>query len=497
MQNQSINDKLINLRIENRAYLNGQFVYAEDKGVIKKTSPAHKKNISELVACTGKDIDFAVEIARQTVFDRIWIDKDPCEKKKIIFKLADLMEEYAQELALLDTLETGRCYKNYFEDSIPKAIEVVRWFAESADKFYDHAIVPRKNTFATITREPLGVVGLVTPWNDPLVPVMWKTIPALLAGNSVIIKPAEQSSFSILKIAGLAQQAGLPDGVLNVVPGLGDVAGKALALHNDVDGLFFTGSAQVGKKILEYAGRSNMKKVGLECGGKSAFIVSEKCSRLEQAAKALAQNIFYNQGQICSAPSRAIIANKVKGVFVDLVRKEMENYIPKNPFDPDSRVGCVVSLEQKEKIEKFIHSGIESGAVIYRCKNESDAYQDGYSVVPVIFDQVDPNSQIAQEEIFGPVLCMFGFDNINEAISLANNSRYGLAGAIWTDNLNEAYQVSHLLKAGIVHINSYGDDDNSVPFGGFKESGTGKDKSLYAFDEYTNLKTTWMHLDTV
>ncbi len=490
-------EKLKSLKIEARAFINGQFVNAADAGIISKTSSVDQRAISGLASCKQEDVMIAVKSARATVQSRIWMDMEPQNKKKIILRLATLMEEHIQELALLDTLETGRCYKNYYEDSIPKAIEVVRWFAEGVDKFYDHAIVPRKNTFATITREPIGVIGLITPWNDPLVPAMWKMTPALLMGNSVIIKPAEQSSFSILKVAGLAQQAGLPDGVLNVVPGIGEIAGKALALHKDVDGLFFTGSAQVGKKILEYSGQSNMKKIGLECGGKSAFIVSENCSQLEQAAVVLAQNIFYNQGQICSAPSRAIIANKIKDKFIDLVRKEMENYIPKNPFDPDSRVGCVVSLEQKKKIEKFIQSGIESGAVIYRCKNESDAYQDGYSVVPVIFDQVDPNSQIAQEEIFGPVLSVFGFENINEAITLANRSRYGLAGAIWTDDLNEAYQVSRLLEAGIVHVNSYGEDDNSVPFGGFKESGIGKDKSLYAFDEYTNLKTTWMHLDTI
>ncbi|MGD9824045.1 aldehyde dehydrogenase family protein [Desulfobacter sp.] len=490
-------EKINDLKIEKRAFINGRFVNALDAEIIKKKSSADQRDISGIASCKQEDVNIAVKSARATVQSRIWMNKEPQDKKKIFLNLADLMKEYTEELALLDTLETGRCYKNYFEDSIPKAIQVVRWFAESVDKFYDHAIVPRKNTFATITRGPIGVVGLITPWNDPLVPAMWKMIPALLTGNSVIIKPAEQSSFSILKVAGLAQQAGVPDGVLNVVPGIGEVAGKALALHNNVDGLFFTGSAQVGKKILEYSGRSNMKKVGLECGGKSAFIVSEKCSQLERAAKVLAQNIFYNQGQICSAPSRAIIANKIKDKFVDLVRKEMEKYIPKNPFDPDSRVGCVVSLEQKEKIEKFIQSGIESGAVIYRCKNEGDAYQEGYSVVPVIFDQVAPDSLIAQEEIFGPVLCVFGFDSINDAISLANNSRYGLAGAIWTNDLNEAYQVSRLLEAGIVHVNSYGEDDNCVPFGGFKESGIGKDKSIYAFDEYTNSKTTWMHFDTV
>ncbi len=490
-------EKLNNIKIEKRAFINGRFVTSSDNEIIKKISPADQRDLSGLASCKQNDVDIAVKSAKATVESRIWMDKEPQEKKEIFLRLADLMDEHREELALLDTLETGRCYKDYYEDSIPKAVQVVRWFAESVDKFYDHAIVPRKHSFATITREPIGVVGLITPWNDPLVPAMWKTIPALLMGNSVIIKPAEQSSFSILKVACLAQQAGVPDGVLHVVPGIGEIAGKALALHKDVDGLFFTGSAEVGKKILEYAGRSNMKKVGLECGGKSAFIVSSKCSRLEKAAGVLAESIFYNQGQICSAPSRAIIENKIKDEFINLVRKEMEKYIPSNPFDPDSRVGCVVSLEQKEKIKKFIQSGIESGAVIYRCSNESKAYQDGHSVVPVIFDQVDPNSRIAQEEIFGPVLCVFGFDSINGAISLANNSRYGLAGAIWTDDINEAYQVSRLLKAGIVHVNSYGADDNSVPFGGFKESGFGKDKSLYAFDEYTNLKTTWMHLNSV
>ncbi|MBP9510716.1 MAG: aldehyde dehydrogenase family protein, partial [Fusobacteriaceae bacterium] len=267
----NIEEKIQNLQIETRPFINGVYCKSIDGRSIPKKSSIDGRELPSLEACNEKDIDFAVKIALETYKNKIWADLEPKEKKRVILKLADLVEDNIEELALLDTIETGRSLKNYYYDSIPKAIEVMRWFAEASDKFFDHAIPPRKNSFATITREPLGVVGLITPWNDPLVVAFWKIVPALLMGNSVVLKPAEQSSYSILKVAQLAIDAGLPKGVLNIVTGYGNEAGKALALHNDVRGIFFTGSTFVGKQILQYAGQSNMKKVGLECGGKSPF----------------------------------------------------------------------------------------------------------------------------------------------------------------------------------------------------------------------------------
>jgi len=394
-------------------------------------------------------------------------------------------------------LETGRSIKNYYYDSIPKAIEAIRWFANSLDKVYEHAIPSRKKSFATIMREPLGVVGIITPWNDPLVVAFWKITPALLMGNSIVVKPAEQSSFSIIKVAKLAIKAGIPAGVFNVIPGYGYEAGKALALHNDVRGIFFTGSTFVGKQILQYSGQSNMKKVGLECGGKSPFIVSNKCTNIAKAVQVLAKNIFYNQGQICSASSRLIIHKNIKDNFLKLLIKESKKFIPNNPLNFESEVGAVVSKIQKDRVNTYIQSGLKSGAIIVNQLHNTPPINGGEYINPIIFDNVDPNSKIAQEEIFGPVLVVLTVDTIQEALEIANNTNYGLAASIWTNDYDEAYHISRLLEAGIVHVNSYGDDDNMVPFGGIKESGLGKDKSIFAFDEYSNQKTIWMSFNSL
>jgi len=488
----NIEIKLQNLNIEKRAFIDGIYTEAIDKKTINKQSSIDGRDISGLSACNEKDINLAVNIALKAYKSRIWVDWEPTEKQKVLLKLADLIEKNIEELALLDMLETGRSIKNYYYDSIPKAIETIRWFSNAIDKVYELAIPPRKKSFATITREPLGVVGIITPWNDPLVVACWKITPALLMGNSIVIKPAEQSSFSILKVAKLAIEAGIPAGVFNVVPGYGHEAGKALALHNDVRGIFFTGSTSVGKQILQYSGQSNMKKVGLECGGKSPFIVSNKCTDIEEAVQVLAKNIFYNQGQICSASSRLIIHKDIKDIFLKLLIKESKKFIPNNPLSFESEVGAVVSKKQKDRVNEYIKSGLKSGAIIVNKLNNTPPIEGGEYINPIIFDNVDLNSKIAQEEIFGPVLVVLTVDNIKEALKIANDTNYGLAASIWTNDYDEAYHISRLLEAGIVHINSYGDDDNMVPFGGIKESGLGKDKSVFAFDEYSNQKTTWM-----
>jgi acyl-CoA reductase-like NAD-dependent aldehyde dehydrogenase len=493
----NIKSKIDKLTIEKRAFINGSFVTSVHGEVINKVSPADGRDLSGICSCLSEDISNAVLAARRSFESKIWRNKNPEEKKEILFKLADLMEKNKEELALLDTVETGRAFKNYYYDSIPKAIQALRYFTESIDKYYDYAMPPRTDSFATITREPLGVVGIITPWNDPLVVSTWKYAPALLMGNSIVIKPAEQSSFSILKVAELAKKAGIPDGVFNVVTGYGETAGKALALHPDVRGIFFTGSSEVGKKILQYSGQSNMKKVGLECGGKSPFIVSGKCSDIGKAVSVLAKNIFYNQGQICSAPSRVIVDLRVKDQFIDLLKKESEKYVPGDPFDVKSEVGCVVSKEQEDKVRNYIKKGIESGAILFSPPMSKTMNSNACYVLPTIFDNINIDSAIAQEEIFGPVIVVIGYHDINEAVKIANNTKYGLAASIWTNDLDEAYQVSRELQAGIVHINSFGDDDNSIPFGGIKESGLGKDKSIFAFDEYSYLKVTWIYFNNI
>ena len=483
-------ERLKTLHINTEAFIAGNFV--KTKHYIEKISSFSQKPLPKISACDEYDINKAVEVALRAYKMGVWRDLPPAVKKQRLLKLAELMERYRDELAILDSYETSRSYKNYYYDSIPKAIEALRYFAESVDKYYDRCIPPRKNEFAIITRVPLGVVGLITPWNDPLVVSVWKFAPALLMGNSVIIKPAEQSSLSILKVALLAKEADIPDGVFNVCPGFGHIAGKALALHNDVSGVFFTGSTKIGKEILKYSGLSNMKKVELECGGKSPFIISKHCKNLKETTMILAKNIFYNQGQICSAPSRVIIDKEILKPFLKILKEESKKYIPKNPYSLESEVGCIVSNEQFNKVLDYINVAKKEGADIFQSKCEIK--KGVCAIAPTIITNISLKSKIWIEEIFGPVVCVVSVNDIKEAIDIANDTSYGLSAAIFSTDISEIYQASLSLEAGLVHINSYGDDDNQAPFGGFKQSGLGKDKSIFAFDEYSQIKTIWMKI---
>ena len=489
----NVRENLKRLTIEKRAYIDGRFVESADGGVMEKISSVDGTIIGGIAACDASDVDKAVAAAKRAYLCGVWADKSPADKKAVLLKLARLMEDNIEELALLDTYETGRAYRNYLCDSIPKAIEVVRYFAEAVDKYYDKMIPPRGKDFGLITRVPLGVVGAITPWNDPLVVDSWKFAPALMMGNSIVIKPAEQASLSLLKLAALTAEAGIPDGVFHVVTGFGEVVGRALAMHNDVRGIFFTGSSAVGKNILTYAGLSNMKKVALECGGKGAYIVTANCNRVAEAAKVLADNMFYNQGQICSAPSRVIADRKIFDEFMHRLKAECERYVPGDPFDTDNNVGCVVSFEQYHKIQQYIALAKSEGAQIHQAETHKQHSEKAACIQPTVISDISISSRVVAEEIFGPVVVVLPVDSTAEALSLANNSNYGLAGAVWTDDLDEACFVAEKLEAGLVHVNSYGNDDNSAPFGGIKESGLGKDKSVCSFDEYTDLKTIWIH----
>ena len=312
-------------------------------------------------------------------------------------------------------------------------------------------------------------------------------------GNSVIIKPAEQSSLSLIRLAKLTKEAGVPDGVFNVLPGYGEVVGKALGLHKGIDGIFFTGSSEVGKMLLSYSASSNMKRVGLECGGKSPLIVTRNCKDIVMAAKVAAENIFYNQGQICFASSRLIVDSKVYDEFLNALYFECEKYTPGNPYDSECEVGCVVSKEQFDRINAYIQLAKEENAVIFSAKKRVDeSYPNAYCIPPTIISGISNDSPVSQEEVFGPVAVVFKFDSVEDAIEMANDTRYGLAGGVFTDDLNEAYYISNKIDAGLVHVNSWGEDQNITPFGGIKESGIGKDRSMFAFDEYSQLKTIWI-----
>ncbi|MBP3272382.1 MAG: aldehyde dehydrogenase family protein [Ruminococcus sp.] len=479
--------------IETRAFIDGKFVQSRSGKTMQKYSSCTGQPLAAVTQCGEEDVNAAVEAAKQAFESGIWSDKTLAERREIILRLADLMEEHRDELARLDTYETCRAYRNYYYDSIPKAIEAVRYFAEAADKIYDTAIPPQKHSFGVVYRKPLGVVGIITPWNDPMVVGCWKTIPALLMGNTVVVKPAEQSSLSMLRTAALAKEAGVPDGVWNVIPGLGEEAGRALAMHEDVRGIFFTGSSATGKQIIQYAGQSNMKHVGLECGGKSPYIVTANCHDIKKAAQTLAANMFYNQGQICSAPSRVFVDSKIKDEFLKELFAASADYIPGDPYNIDNNVGCVVSEAQYDKVMQYIELGKREAGGWFSPEGEKDLPSGAKAVRPVIFYDVDNSARISQEEIFGPVVVVMSYQSTDEAVAAANDSPYGLAGAVWTDDLSEAYDIAGRIESGLVHINSYGEDDNTSPFGGVKQSGWGKDKSVYAFDEYTELKSVWVH----
>jgi gamma-glutamyl-gamma-aminobutyraldehyde dehydrogenase/4-guanidinobutyraldehyde dehydrogenase/NAD-dependent aldehyde dehydrogenase len=407
---------------------------------------------------------------------------------------AQSVENHAEELALLETLDMGKPISDALSVDVPAAVRTLRWYAEAVDKVYGEVAPTAEKVLATITREPLGVVAVVVPWNFPMIMTAWKIAPALAAGNSVVLKPAEQSPLSALRLAELAVESGLPAGVLNVVPGYGPVAGRALGLHNDVNGAFFTGSTEVGKLFLQYSGQSNMKRIGLECGGKSAQIILDSCSDLDKAAAAAAAAIFFNQGEMCTAGSRLVVQRNIHDAVMERLLAHTASFQPGDPLDPATSMGALVDEQHTRRVLDFIEIGRAEGAQLLtggeRVRNESG----GCFVQPSVFDGVTNDMRIAREEIFGPVLSVIAVDSVEEAVSVANDSDFGLAAAVWSDDVNVIHSVARRLKAGMVYANCYDADDITVPFGGFKQSGIGRDKSLHALEKYTELKSTWLRL---
>ena len=432
--------------------------------------------------------------ARAAFEDRRWAGQPPAARKKIMLKWAELIEREALELTVLGVRDNGTEFAMAFKAEAGSAAATIRYYAEAIDKLYGEIAPTAETHLGLVLREPVGVVGAIVPWNFPLMIGAWKLGPAIAAGNSVVLKPAETASLTLLRIAELALEAGLPKGVLNVVTGRGAVAGEALALSMDVDVLVFTGSGAVGRRLLEYSARSNLKRVYLELGGKSPSIVFDDVKDIANAAKVTANGMFRNSGQVCVACSRLLVQRGIHDEFVAELAKAVRALKVGDPLDMATHVGAINSERQLQQSLGFVEMATKEGASIHSGGGRILAETGGYYMEPTIVTDVGIGDTLAQREVFGPVLAVSAFDTEDEAIAMANGTEYGLSSGVWTSDLSRAHRMIRAVRAGVVHVNTYGGSDLTVPLGGVKQSGNGHDKSLHAFDKYLDLKTAWIQL---
>jgi len=483
------------LNFQTKAIIAGRSMDAVSGKTFETLNPANGKILAKIARCEKADADIAVEAARNAFENGPWPKMSPAERKVILQRFATLIEAHTDELAELEAIEAGKPISDCIEIDLPETVGTIRWHAEAADKIYDQLSPSGSGVVSMIVREPIGVVAAILPWNFPLMMAAWKLGPILAEGNTVILKPAEQTSMSTIRLAQLATEAGIPDGVINVVPGFGEEVGKALGEHMGIDCVGFTGSTEIGRMFLRYSADSNLKRVLLECGGKNPLVVMPDAADLDVVADHAANSIFWNMGENCSSNSRVLIHSSLKAEFIELLLERTRDWVIADPLDSACRLGPLIEEDHMKKVLSHIEKAKKEGAKLICGGNRVMTESGGYFVEPTIFDEVSPKMSIAKEEIFGPVLAILTFETPEEGIAMANDTEYGLTASVFSASNKTAHNAARQIRAGTVSVNCYGEGDISTPFGGFGLSGFGgRDKSLAAHDQYCELKTIWMDM---
>lgn len=474
-------------------FIDGAYRAPYTDEAFESINPATGEVIAGVAACDSRDVDAAVVAARAAFERGAWSRVTVAERKATMLAIADSVRTHAEELAVLDSIDAGKCITEAQGD-VAEAADLFQWFGEVQDKVHEEVAPIGPGTLATVTYEPMGVVGAIVAWNYPLHNASVKIAPALAAGNSVVLKPAEQTPLSALRLAEICHEAGVPAGTLNVVPGLGSVAGRAIGLHAGIDVIGFTGSTTVGKKLLRNSADSNMKPIWLECGGKSPNIVFDDCDAIEQAVTCTIAGIFTNAGQVCSAHSRLLLQRGIAERFLDRLLERARSIKPGDPLDPECNFGAIISSEQHARIMEYIRIGRDEATL--RCGGHAaEVNGRGYYIEPTIFTDVAADSTLARDEIFGPVLAVSVFDTEAEAIAQANNSVYGLSASVWTADLGRAHRMTRAISSGTVAVNTVDAVSIQTPFGGTKQSGIGRDYAIHGMHKYMNQKTSWIEFD--